>query len=309
MMNKPEDKDGAERNAEVTGAGPGKVAGEVACGATAGSAGRADPWDRLRQFTNARIGLGRVGGSVPTAPWLSFSLAHAQARDAVHQPLAAEALHEALRGKGFNTLDVRSAVADRNEYLRRPDLGRRLSPESAAMLDARNTESAAGLSAAAPGRSGEGAPDIVFVVADGLSALAVSRHAVPLLVSVREHLGDWRLGPVVVASQARVALGDDIGERLGAAMVAVLIGERPGLSSPDSLGIYLTYAPRVGRNDAQRNCISNVRPEGLSYAQAAFKLAYLMNAARRLGLTGVGLKDESAQALQQPPAAARLDRG
>jgi ethanolamine ammonia-lyase small subunit len=137
------------------------------------------------------------------------------------------------------------------------------------------------------------APDVVFVIADGLSALAASRHAEPLLVQTCVRLDGWRIGPVVVARQSRVALGDEIGERLGATLVVMLIGERPGLSSPDSLGVYLTYAPKVGCSDAQRNCISNVRPEGLGYAAAAHKLHYLLTHARRLGLTGVGLKDHS----------------
>jgi ethanolamine ammonia-lyase small subunit len=239
-----------------------------------------DPWDALRQFTPARIALGRAGNGVPTGPLLAFNLAHAQARDAVHHPLDAEALHDALRAQGFASLDVHSAAPDREHYLRRPDLGRRLSGESRDALEQAASEAGA-------------APEVVFVVADGLSALAASRQAMPLLVEVRARLADWRIGPVVVARQSRVALGDEIGELLGAQLVAVLIGERPGLSSPDSLGVYLTYAPKVGRSDAERNCISNVRPEGLGYAAAAHKLHYLLTHARRLGLTGVGLKDES----------------
>jgi len=239
-----------------------------------------NPWHALRQFTSARIALGRAGNGLPTAPLLAFNLSHAQARDAVHHPLDADALHETLREQGFASLDAHSAAPDRAHYLRRPDLGRRLSGESRDALERAANDAPA-------------APDVVFVIADGLSALAASRQALPLLVETRARLADWRIGPVVVARQSRVALGDEIGELLGAKLVAVLIGERPGLSSPDSLGVYLTYAPRVGRSDAERNCISNVRPEGLGYAAAAHKLHYLLTHARRLGLSGVGLKDDS----------------
>ncbi|MGF6769607.1 ethanolamine ammonia-lyase small subunit [Paraburkholderia sp. GAS199] len=236
-----------------------------------------NPWNALRQFTNARIALGRAGNSLPTAPLLAFNLSHAQARDAVHHPLDTDALHEQLRAQNLATLDVHSAAPDREHYLRRPDLGRRLNDESREALKQRAAES----------------PEVVFVIGDGLSAFAASKQSVPLLQTVLPRLTDWKLGPVVVARQARVALGDEIGELLGAKLVVMLIGERPGLSSPDSLGIYLTYAPKVGCSDAQRNCISNVRPEGLNYDAAAHKLHYLLTHARRLGLTGVGLKDDS----------------
>jgi ethanolamine ammonia-lyase small subunit len=237
----------------------------------------ASPWDALRRFTNARIALGRAGSSLPTAPLLAFNLSHAQARDAVHQPLDVDALHAALQEAGFDTLDAESAAPDRDHYLRRPDLGRKLNDDSTARL-----------------RDHEGKGfDVVFVVADGLSAYAATRHAVPLLQRMRSKLDGVRIGPVVVARQARVALGDGIGELLRARIVVVLIGERPGLSSPDSLGVYLTYEPRAGRSDAERNCISNVRPEGLPYDAAAFKLLYLLNEAVRLKLTGVRLKDDS----------------
>jgi ethanolamine ammonia-lyase small subunit len=242
-----------------------------------------NPWDALRRFTNARIALGRAGSSLPTAPLLAFELAHAQARDAVHHPFDAAALDASLKAAGFATLHAASAAPDRGHYLRRPDLGRRLDGESAARL-------------AAHAASAGVAPEVVFVVADGLSARAAERHAVPLLVAVRPMLGGWTIGPVVLARQARVALGDGIGELLHASFVVILLGERPGLSSPDSLGVYLTHAPRIGRCDAERNCISNVRPEGLAYGEAAFRLAYLLNAARRVGGTGVGLKDESGRA-------------
>jgi ethanolamine ammonia-lyase small subunit len=241
----------------------------------------------LRQFTNARIALGRAGNSLPTAPLLAFNLSHAQARDAVHHPLDTDALHEQLRAQNFKTLDVHSAAPDREHYLRRPDLGRRLSEESRVAL------------AAVPNDS----PEVVFVIGDGLSAFAASKQSIPLLQAVVPRLADWKIGPVVVARQARVALGDEIGELLNAKLVVMLIGERPGLSSPDSLGIYLTYAPKVGCSDAQRNCISNVRPEGLDYPLAAHKLHYLLTHARRLGLTGVGLKDDSDALLAGTPSA------
>lgn len=237
-----------------------------------------NPWGGLKAFTNARIALGRAGNGLPTAPLLAFNLSHAQARDAVHRPLDTAALRQALEAEGFATLEVESAAEDRQHYLRRPDLGRRLSEASRAAL------------AALPQGA---APELVFVVGDGLSAFAAAKQAVPLLKAARARLEDWRIGPVVVARQARVALGDEIGELLGASLVAMLIGERPGLSSPDSLGVYLTWAPKVGCHDAQRNCISNVRPEGLPYEVAAHKLHYLLTHARRLKLTGVGLKDDS----------------
>ena len=237
----------------------------------------ANPWDALRRFTNARIALGRAGSSLPTAPLLAFELSHAQARDAVHQPLDVAALHASLRASGFDTLDVESAAPDREHYLRRPDLGRKLNDESAARL--RDYAAAAF--------------DVVFVVADGLSAYAAARHAVPLLERMRSKLVGLSIGPIVIARQARVALGDGIGELLRARIVVMLIGERPGLSSPDSLGIYLTYEPRIGKSDAERNCISNVRPEGLGYDAAAFKLHFLLTEATRLKLTGVRLKDDS----------------
>jgi ethanolamine ammonia-lyase small subunit len=244
-----------------------------------------NPWNALRQFTNARIALGRAGNSLPTAPLLAFNLSHAQARDAVHHPLDTDVLHEQLRAQSFNTLDVHSAAPDREHYLRRPDLGRRLSDESRAALKQLKVDS----------------PEVVFVIADGLSAFAASKQSIPLLQAVCAKLTDWKIGPIVVARQARVALGDEIGELLNAKLVVMLIGERPGLSSPDSLGIYLTYAPKVGCSDAQRNCISNVRPEGLSYESAAHKLHYLLTQARRLALTGVDLKDDSDALLASTP--------
>lgn len=242
-----------------------------------------DAWASLRAFTPARIGLGRSGVSQPTGALLEFSLAHAQARDAVHTALDAASLAVELALAGFEPLHVHSQAADRSHYLRRPDLGRR--------LDAASRER---LHAARPNVSARA--DLVFVLADGLSALAITRHALPVLIAARERLPGWSIGPVVIAEQSRVALGDEVGELLGAKAVALLVGERPGLSAPDSLGIYLTWSPKVGRTDAERNCISNIRPEGLSYQGAAQTLAGLLHGARRLGGTGVGLKDEQANA-------------
>jgi ethanolamine ammonia-lyase small subunit len=246
------------------------------------SAVQADPWADLRRFTAARIALGRAGNSLPTAEVLRFGLAHAQARDAVHAALDAPALVARIAALGLDTLCVASAAPDRATYLMRPDLGRRLAAADAQRLSA---EAAA---SAAPGC------DLLLVVGDGLSSLAVERHALPLLeLILASQPPGWRLGPVVVATQCRVALADEVGARLGAPIVAILIGERPGLSSPDSLGIYLTHAPRLGRSDAERNCISNIRPEGLPYPEAARRLWWLCEAARRLGHSGVGLKDGS----------------
>ncbi|MBB5441934.1 MULTISPECIES: ethanolamine ammonia-lyase subunit EutC [unclassified Paraburkholderia] len=252
-----------------------------------------DPWSALRRFTQARIALGRAGHSLPTAPLLAFNLAHAQARDAVHHPLDVDPLHAQLRAQGFNTLDVHSAAPDREQYLRCPDLGRRLSEESRATL------------ARLPSQSS----DVLFVIGDGLSAFAASKQAVPLLQAIHPKLAGWTIGPVVVARQARVALGDEIGELFDAKIVVMLIGERPGLSSPDSLGIYVTYAPKTGCSDAQRNCISNVRPQGLDYPQAAHKLHYLLTQARKLRLTGVGLKDDSDELLASTPTHPAVNDG
>jgi len=235
----------------------------------------------------ARVDLGRAGPSLPTRALLEFRLAHARARDAVHLPLAVKSLVVELRQKGLEPITVGSAARDRDQYLKRPDLGRRLNDQS--------RESIAG-------RRGD--YDVVFVLADGLSALALQRHAVPLVDLVLRDL-DWRIAPVAIVEQGRVAIGDEIGEALGARMVVVLIGERPGLSSPDSLGAYLTWQPRIGRTDAERNCISNIRGDGLSYAAAAHKLLFLMNEARRLKLSGVRLK-EAAALVRDPVADAKF---
>ncbi|WP_341891937.1 ethanolamine ammonia-lyase subunit EutC [Variovorax sp. YR752] len=248
-----------------------------------------NPWRALRRHTPARIGLGRAGVSLPTAAQLDFQLAHAQARDAVHRPLDVAALRGEIEALGLPTLALHSAASTRPIYLQRPDLGRQLGAASREQLEAlRSRRQAQG-----------GAPhDIAIVIADGLSALAVQRHAAPLIAALRAEpaAARWSIAPVAVVEQGRVAVGDGIGELLDARIAVVLIGERPGLSSPDSLGIYLTWAPRIGRHDAERNCLSNVRPEGLGYAQAAARLAYLLDEALRRGLTGVGLKDESGAA-------------
>lgn len=245
-----------------------------------------DPWQGLRHYTNARIAQGRAGSSLPTAPMLAFQLAHAQARDAVHLAFDADGIEAAarsLQGPHVEVLRVCSAAPDRDVYLRRPDLGRRLDETSRRQL------------AQLP--SPTKPYDIAFVIADGLSALAVHQHALPVFALARQSLlqAGWNIAPLILAGQARVALGDEIGELLGTSQVAVLIGERPGLSSADSLGIYLTHAPRIGRHDAERNCISNIRPDGgLEYVQAAHTLVWLAHEAQRRQLTGVALKDESA---------------
>lgn len=238
---------------------------------------RPDPWRDLRELTPARIALGRVGASLPTTAALDFALAHARARDAVHAPFDAARVARDIEALGLQPVEVESAASDRATYLRRPDLGRRLSADSAQRLSAR------------------GPCDVALVVADGLSSTAVHAHAAPLVAALQAGLAaaGLRLGPVVVARQARVALGDEVGERLGAGLVIVLIGERPGLSSPDSLGAYITFQPRVGRLDGERNCVSNIRAEGLSHEAVAFKILWIVREALRLGLTGVALKDES----------------
>jgi len=229
---------------------------------------------KLRSLTPARIGLGRAGAGLPTRALLDFGLAHARARDAVHTALDVEKLvFEFSELKLFPQM-VHSAAPDRATYLRRPDLGRR--PSNEVQLNKNSNP-------------------IALVIADGLSALAVQRHALPLIRALIALAPQrWAGAPAAVALQGRVALGDAIGERFGAQLGVVLIGERPGLSSPDSLGAYLTFAPRVGRTDAERNCVSNIRPAGLGYEAAAQRIDWLAAAALARGLTGVGLKDESA---------------
>jgi len=241
-----------------------------------------NPWLELRRLTPARIALGRTGTSLPTRAQLDFQFAHAQARDAVHLPFDHAGLSAQLRERGRDSLLLHSAATDRNSYLQRPDLGRKLSDTSAQAL----REHA---------QANPGGVDVAIVVADGLSALAVHRHTLPFLSRLEEQMSTdgWSLAPVVLVEQGRVAIGDEIGQLLGAKMVVMLIGERPGLSSPDSLGVYFTYNPKIGLTDAYRNCISNVRLEGLSYGMAAHRLLYLMREACRRQLSGVNLKDEA----------------
>jgi ethanolamine ammonia-lyase small subunit len=240
------------------------------------------PWQALRRYTNARIALGRSGDSLPTTPQLAFQLDHARARDAVHLPFDADGVAAAVAAAGLPVLLAHSAAPDRATYLKRPDLGRRLDEASRTALAAQ---------APADGY------DAVFVIADGLSALAVHSHAAALATRVAAALAGlgWRLAPVVVVSQGRVAVADEVGELLRAEQAAILIGERPGLSVADSLGVYLTYGPRPGRSDAERNCISNIHGQGQSYEAAMQTLVYLMSEARRLRLTGVALKDDRAE--------------
>ena len=246
-------------------------------------------WADLRRHTDARIALGRAGHSLPTAPHLALQLAHAQARDAVHLPFDAAGVSASLQAMGLETLVLHSAAGDRATYLQRPDLGRRLDePSRERLLQWRAPRSAAG---------DETGFDLAFVVADGLSAQAVPAQAVPLLAATLALLAadraqTWQIAPVAVVGQARVAVGDEVGLALKARCVVVLIGERPGLSSPDSLGLYLTWQPRPGLVDANRNCISNVRPAGLAVDAAAVKLVQMLAAARTRQVTGVTLKDE-----------------
>ncbi|PVZ40489.1 ethanolamine ammonia-lyase subunit EutC [Pseudomonas sp. CC120222-01a] len=241
-----------------------------------------NPWLALRNLTPARIALGRCGTSLPTGAQLDFQFAHAQARDAVHLAFDHAALSEQLKDRGRDSLVLHSAASDRHQYLQRPDLGRRLNEDSAERLRQHAQANPDGV-------------DLAIVVADGLSALAVHRHTLPFLARFEEQAASdgWTSAPVVLVEQGRVAVADEVGQLLGARMTVMLIGERPGLSSPDSLGLYFTYAPKVGLTDAYRNCISNIRLEGLSYGMAAHRLLYLMREACRRQLSGVNLKDEA----------------
>jgi len=227
-----------------------------------------DPWTALRATTRARIGLGRTGDALPVKDVLEFQLAHAKARDAVHTPMDTDAIARAITP--LPSMTVRSKAADRETYLRRPDLGRQL----ARPIDP------------------IGPFDAVFVIADGLSPVGVQIHAPPLLRACLDRLPGWSIAPIVIATQARVALGDEIGAKLQADLCVMLIGERPGLTVANSLGVYLTYHPQVGRRDSERNCISNIHADGLSYETAADMLTWLMTEARVRKLTGIGLKDD-----------------
>jgi ethanolamine ammonia-lyase small subunit len=251
-----------------------------------------DPWSNLRRFTDARIGLGRSGSAMPTREVLDFAFAHAMARDAVTTPLDWGPIEASARDLGLETVRVASAASDRSEYLRRPDLGRKLSSASRSAL--------VKLQCARP--------DLLIVACDGLSSKAITANFAPFLSAFLPFVRNksWKTGPVLLADEARVALGDDAGEIMGAKAVLMLLGERPGLSSPDSLGAYLTYKPRVGLSDADRNCISNIRLRGLGYQEAAFKLAWLIDQAFKRQLTGVKLKDESNAQIEGRPAAIPL---
>lgn len=257
-----------------------------------------DPWTELRRHTPARIALGRSGDSLTTVEALRFEAAHAQARDAVHVPLDVATLDAALQADGWDTLQVHSRAATREAYLRRPDWGRRLDTASAQLVQ--NEQAGAGANSIAQPHP-DSPFDLALVLADGLSARAVHSHGVALLAHLRACLAaapvGLRLSPVVLARQARVALADEVGELLGARLVLIVLGERPGLSASDSLGAYLTHAPRVGCHDAQRNCVSNIRTEGLPPAAAAQRLAWLVRESLRRGLSGVALKDDSARGL------------
>jgi ethanolamine ammonia-lyase small subunit len=246
-----------------------------------------DAWQQLRTATPARIALGRAGGSLPTHEWLDFRSAHASAREAVHQIFEADKLVADIAILGVQTITVESAAGDRTIYLQRPDLGRRLDAESEQRLKNLANQNAA--------------PDLAIIVSDGLSALAVHRQVTPLLTSLLPLLqhDNWQLPPIVIARFGRVALEDQIGQILGAQLAVMLIGERPGLGSPDSLGAYLVYSPRVGNTDANRNCVSNIRPEGLPCEVAATTIHYLLTEARRRQVSGIQLKDERAIATTQ----------
>ena len=243
-------------------------------------------WAKLRALTSARVALGCVGSSLPTQELLDLQVAHARARDAVHAKLDVQGLALELNPIAGECLLVRSAAPNRSTYLRRPDLGRRLSDDSRRLLTER-----------------KGKFDAVFAVADGLSALAVQRHATRLLESIlnRLDLSQWSLAPIVLVEGGRVAIGDEIADCLGSSLSIVFIGERPGLSSADSLGVYLTWHPHSGTTDADRNCLSNIRAEGLSYEAAAQTLLWLMIASRQRKLSGVALK-EGRPALEEPPS-------
>lgn len=251
----------------------------------------ANAWQALRAYTDARIGLGRAGVSLPTSELLDFQLAHAQAQDAVHQPLDVAALAQQLKPltdscKLDPTLSLHSRAPDRATYLQRPDLGRRLDDASAETLRQY-------------AQSTHRAYDLSIAMVDGLSSRAVAENSLPFLSELfsvlKQDKEEWSIAPLSIVSQGRVAIGDEVGDLINARAVLVMVGERPGLSSPDSLGLYLTWAPRVGLNDARRNCISNVRSAGLVYPDAVRKLLYLLRESRRRQLSGVQLKERSEE--------------
>lgn len=239
-----------------------------------------DQWEKLKQFTDARIALGRAGCSIPTQALLEFQLSHAQAQDAVYQSLDTTYLSEQLQNNSLQSIHVSSNAQNKEIYLKRPDLGRQLCERSKQQLMAKFKD-------AQP-------YDVCIVVGDGLSARAIEANAVPFILSLNKYIQqqDWRLAPIILATGSRVALGDDVAQIFKASMLVMLIGERPGLSSPDSMGIYYTWHAHTGCLDSQRNCISNVRPAGLSIPVATQRLMNLMKESKRLGLSGVDLKDE-----------------
>jgi ethanolamine ammonia-lyase small subunit len=240
-----------------------------------------DSWSSLRRYTDARIALGRSGVSLPTAPQLAFAQDHASARDAVHIPLDVIALQESLQQFKLQSMVLHSQAEDRTTYLQRPDKGRRLDPSSASLLKV---------------WAAEHQPcDASVVIVDGLSSTGVQRHAAELSKSIEQALNQTGLScsPHCIVEQGRVAIGDEIGELLGVKLMILLVGERPGLSSPDSLGIYFTFKPRVGLSDANRNCISNIRPAGMQTIEAVERLLWLVHEAMRVGKSGVMLKDRS----------------
>lgn len=240
-----------------------------------------NPWEKLKAYTDARIALGRAGGSLPTKPSLEFQLAHAQAKDAVLKAFHVEHLKQSLNKIGLTILEITSQAVEKDIFLKRPDLGRLLSESSKTMLQHYRAE-----------HTNEW--DVVIVAGDGLSARAIEEnapHFIPALVEACQEQG-WKIAPIILAKGSRVALGDEVAEILQAKMLVMLIGERPGLSSPDSMGIYYTYNAVKGCHDALRNCISNVRPAGLSYPLAIQRLIALMVKSCQLQLSGVQLKDE-----------------
>jgi ethanolamine ammonia-lyase small subunit len=252
-----------------------------------------NPWAILREYTDARIGLGRAGISIPTSHSLDFSLAHAQAQDAVHLPLDVETVIEQLENSNlyqeiFTPILLHSQAVNRTTYLQRPDLGRRLDKKSVDTLKKVNTLK-------------NEKYDLSIVLVDGLSSLAIKENAAIFIKKLTEVLRtdtqDWNITPITIVQQGRVAIGDEVGEILNSKTSIVLIGERPGLSSPDSMGLYLTYNPKVGLTDESRNCISNIRIEGLSYEEAIKKTMYLLKESRRLELSGVNLKDRTSNTI------------
>lgn len=249
-----------------------------------------DVWEKLNQFTDARIAIGRAGCSIPTSAMLEFQLAHAQARDAVYQALDHGLIQQQLNHIGLECLLVQSQAQNKEEYLKRPDLGRLLNTESKHLLQEYVAASTASV-------------DVCIVIGDGLSALAIEENALPFIAALHEHIitEHWTLAPIIIAQGSRVALGDPVSEIFRAKMLVMLIGERPGLSSPDSMGIYYTWEAKSGVLDSKRNCISNVRPAGLSIPIATQRLLNLMKNSKQLGFSGVNLKDEhQVQSIESP---------